>query len=92
MSMLAFVFMPGIIELVIMLMCLVVFIGIVLLVVVLTTQKANRNPDLYPCPDCGRPVSVNAESCPQCGYPLKTESHDDDTKSEGKNGDGDEMP
>ena len=26
---------------------------------------------LAPCPDCGHPVSPEAETCPKCGRPLK---------------------
>jgi hypothetical protein len=28
------------------------------------------NPNLAPCPDCGRLVSIHAEACPQCGHPF----------------------
>ena len=28
------------------------------------------NPNLQPCPDCGREVSKRAASCPNCGCPL----------------------
>jgi len=90
--MLAFFGMPGFLELIIVLMCFAVFAGIVILVVVLTTQKVTKNPDLYPCPDCGRPVSVHAESCPQCGCPLKTEFHGGDAGGEGDLGDSDKVP
>ncbi len=30
-------------------------------------QSAAKNPNLIQCPDCGRPVSKQAESCPHCG-------------------------
>ncbi|MBC8874549.1 MAG: zinc-ribbon domain-containing protein [Planctomycetes bacterium] len=74
MNILAFFGMPGILEIIIMVMCLAVFAGIVILVVVLTTRKASPNPNLYPCPACGQTVSLDAESCPHCGHPLQAES------------------
>lgn len=80
---LAFFGMPGPLEMIILgLMCLGVLAVVVVLVVVLTTQRTAANPDLYPCPECGRPVSVHAKSCPQCGYPLHAESRGDGTESE----------
>jgi len=82
MHMLAFFGMPGILEIIIMLMCLAVFAGIVILVVVLTTRKGSANPNLYPCPACGRTVSLDAESCPHCGHPLQANSPDEN--AEGK--------
>jgi hypothetical protein len=30
-------------------------------------QAASKNPRLSQCPDCGKPVSNQAESCPHCG-------------------------
>jgi predicted amidophosphoribosyltransferase len=65
--------MPGPIEMIIVL-CLPIA---VLVVVLLVTQKGNRkdanNPNLEPCPDCGRLVSLSATTCPQCGRPLNTQ-------------------
>ncbi len=34
------------------------------------SSNARSNPNLAPCPDCGRLVSRQAVSCPQCGRPL----------------------
>ena len=28
------------------------------------------NPNLFPCPDCGRSCSKSAAACPQCGRPF----------------------
>ena len=28
------------------------------------------NPNLFPCPDCGKEISVHAKICPQCGNDL----------------------
>jgi hypothetical protein len=33
-------------------------------------DNAPANPNLFPCPDCGRQVSRLAKSCPNCGRPL----------------------
>lgn len=35
------------------------------------TQDAST-PSLYPCPDCGNPVSLAAQMCPKCGRILRT--------------------
>jgi hypothetical protein len=35
------------------------------------TESRPDNPNLLPCPDCGRFVSPLAVACPQCGRPLK---------------------
>ena len=82
MKMLAFFGMPGILEIVLLLMCLAVFSGIVILVLVLATRRPSATPNLYPCPDCGRSVSVHADSCPQCGCPLQAESRGDVAEGE----------
>jgi hypothetical protein len=67
-------FSPAPAELLIVgLMCLGIFGGIVVLAAVLSVRKSPRpppNPNLYPCPDCGRHVSHLAPTCPQCGRPL----------------------
>lgn len=48
--------------------------GVVAVVMVLVNSQARSstpsNPNLTPCPDCGRFVSRQAISCPQCGRPL----------------------
>ena len=71
-------FTPGPVEVMLGLTCLGVLLGgMIALVVVLTSRKSpggSLNPNLYPCPDCGRPVSRLAPSCPQCGRPLTPES------------------
>jgi hypothetical protein len=72
-------FAVGPMELLILgLLCLGSLAGIVVLVVVLSTSRKGRggataNPNLYPCPDCGRFVSRQAPNCPQCGRPLTGE-------------------
>jgi hypothetical protein len=33
--------------------------------------QPGSNPNLTPCPDCGRMLSKLAPSCPQCGRPTK---------------------
>lgn len=45
-----------------------VFVGMILYY-----RKTNEEPKekqssiLYPCPDCGKEISKNAEKCPHCG-------------------------
>ncbi len=51
---------------------------LVVLVTVVATLAARRsgnyqggNPNLCPCPDCGRLISIRASVCPHCGGPIK---------------------
>jgi len=65
----------GWIELLIVLGILGLLVGgvVVVIVVVLAASKrqgGSANPNLFPCPDCGRYVSRLAASCPNCGRPL----------------------
>ena len=61
----------GIIELVIVAAVLGIPV-IVTLAVLLGRRGVPRDrPNLAPCPDCGRAVSVRAERCPHCGCPFK---------------------
>ena len=48
---------------------------VVALVVALTCSRkaSGTNPNLRPCPDCGRFVSLRAATCPQCGCPLQAQ-------------------
>ena len=50
----------------------VVAVGVVV-VLLAATRRPNysNNPNLRPCPDCGRFISVRATTCPQCGGPVK---------------------
>lgn len=43
---------------------------IVIVVAASKRQSGSTNPNLAPCPDCGRYVSRLAVSCPNCGRPL----------------------
>ena len=65
----------GVLELLIILGVLGVVVGGVVLAVVLGTQRSKTsssgNPNLRPCPDCGRYISIRATTCPQCGAPVK---------------------
>ncbi len=73
--MLAF-FMPGLMELIIIgVMLAVAVVVVVALVVALARSRktSGTNPNLKPCPDCGRFVSLRATTCPQCGCPLQTQ-------------------
>ena len=64
----------GLIELLIVLGILGLLVGgVVVVIVVLASSKrqgGSANPNLFPCPDCGRYVSRLAASCPNCGRPL----------------------
>ena len=65
----------GILEILIIL----ALVGVPAVIVILLIAAAGRrsgtsgsdNPNLRPCPDCGRAVSVRASVRPQCGGPLK---------------------
>ena len=35
-------------------------------------NPAPSNPNLLPCPDCGRLLSRQAITCPQCGRPMNS--------------------
>jgi predicted amidophosphoribosyltransferase len=68
----------GLLELLIVLGVLGLLVcGVVAVVVVVVTTSKRRsspaNPNLLPCPDCGRHVSRLAKSCPNCGRPLASE-------------------
>ncbi len=67
---------PGPLELVLVgVIGLVLSAVVVALVVVLNGSRnaSGNNPNLKPCPDCGRFVSLRATTCPQCGCPLQTQ-------------------
>jgi hypothetical protein len=72
--MLAFFGMPGIFEILILLFLAAVPLGAIIAVVVATKRSAANladNPNLEPCPDCGRYISVRASTCPHCASPIK---------------------
>ena len=54
-----------------------VYLVVCLLIGALSTawnqDNAPTDPDLFPCPDCGRHVSRLAKSCPNCGRPFSSE-------------------
>ncbi len=67
-------FVPGILEL--MIIACILGIPLLAVVVILAVNRQSRanytqNPNLRPCPDCGRYVSVRASTCPGCGAPLQ---------------------
>jgi hypothetical protein len=49
--------------------------ALITLLVIAASQQSGRqqarNPNLRPCPDCGRYISVRANLCPHCGGPVK---------------------
>ncbi len=63
----------GVILLIVL--CLGLFGAAALVALLLFLSRKARvdraaNPNLTPCPDCGRYVSRVAPNCPQCGRPL----------------------
>lgn len=67
-------FVPGVLEIVIILAVLGALAGgiaiVVFAVVRSTGTKQLHGPNLRPCPDCGNPVSVRTTVCPHCGGPV----------------------
>ncbi len=67
----------GYMELLIIILVGILFIGAPLTIAIVAIAISKRNSraaaggNLRPCPDCNRMVSMLAESCPQCGRPLK---------------------
>jgi hypothetical protein len=64
---------PGIFELLIIAVFVLVPIALVVVVAVLLTRNRKPGPEhphLTPCPDCGRLISRRATSCPHCGRPF----------------------
>lgn len=67
----------GISELVIMGVLGILLLGLPLAIVVAIAILSRRprdlepNPNLAPCPDCHKLVSIHASACPHCGRPAK---------------------
>ena len=36
-----------------------------------SSSRHDGNPNLRPCPDCAKYISVRAVTCPHCGGPVK---------------------
>jgi hypothetical protein len=68
-------FMPGPLELLIIFGVVGAGILSVIFVVVVGVRRRgtsqSSNPNLRPCPDCGRYISIRATTCPQCGGTMK---------------------
>jgi hypothetical protein len=47
---------------------------VVLIIYFARKQSPAPNPNLTPCPDCGRLLSRQAITCPQCGRPMQAPS------------------
>jgi hypothetical protein len=62
----------GLTELIVLFVLAGAAVGIVLLVMLVARGSAplSMNPNLTPCPDCGRGISKLAQTCPHCGRPL----------------------
>ncbi len=65
----------GILELLIVLGLFgAIAVGVILVIATAvrrTGGSSSGNPNLQPCPDCGRSVSIRATMCPHCGGPVK---------------------
>jgi hypothetical protein len=72
MQMLAF-YTLGPLELIILLIPVVIVAAVLVAIFVRRTSR-RANPNLTPCPDCRRSVSVHADRCPHCGRPLVTQA------------------
>ena len=67
---------PGPLEIIIVCVSGLIWVAVVgaVGVALKRSRKASgTNPNLKPCPDCGRFVSLRATTCPQCGCPLQTQ-------------------
>lgn len=57
---------------------LVFGVPLVIVLLLVSTNRRNSgmhgfdNPNLTPCPDCGKYISRLAVACPNCGRPLKS--------------------
>ena len=66
-------FVPGPIELIIIGVIALIPVAVVFAVVAASRKGSSRNPNLGACPDCGRYISIRANTCPHCGGPVKSE-------------------
>ena len=52
----------------------IVALVVIVIAVAVTMRREQRdsraNPNLVPCPDCGRVISLAANACPGCGRPT----------------------
>jgi hypothetical protein len=69
----AAVFMPGPFEVIVILGLIgVMAVFLAVMVAALRFRSPSRNnPNLAPCPDCGRLISIRATTCPHCGGPVQ---------------------
>jgi hypothetical protein len=67
--------MGSVLGLVIIAALVIVVVTVIVAVVVAATRRSgsasSNNPNLTPCPDCGRLVSIRATTCPHCGGPVQ---------------------
>ena len=68
------VLLPGPMEVIIVLAIVAIVVTVVVVVIASTRRSdsaSRNNPNLAPCPDCGRLISIRATSCPHCGGPVQ---------------------
>lgn len=59
--------------LILLLLVIAVPLGIIAGVYAISRRPRDEltNPNLAPCPDCQKLISIHASSCPHCGRPMK---------------------
>ena len=64
----------GAMEILVLLMILLLIGVPIVVAIVIISKSAGKsqmnNPNLTPCPDCHKFVSINATTCPHCGRVL----------------------
>jgi transcription termination/antitermination protein NusA len=48
----------------------------------LDSEETDEGDELYECPDCGHPITIDMTSCPNCGVGLSFEIQEEENKAE----------